>query len=61
MYPPQYRASVDKYLSRYGFVAVDGREESKNTNLFLYADNIKDPATNHALRDHLQPRPLTPP
>mmetsp|Transcript_38626 Transcript_38626/g.90756 ORF Transcript_38626/g.90756 Transcript_38626/m.90756 type:complete len:164 (-) Transcript_38626:138-629(-) len=26
----------------YGFVAIDGKEDSKATNVFLYADNIKD-------------------
>lgn len=31
-----------KHAEGYGFVAVDGREESKTNNLFLYADNIKD-------------------
>merc|ERR1719229_1454870 len=31
-----------KNAEGYGFVQVDGQEDSKQNNLFLYADNIKD-------------------
>jgi len=31
-----------KNAEGYGFVSVDGQEDSKTNNLFLYADNIKD-------------------
>mmetsp|Transcript_39141 Transcript_39141/g.101320 ORF Transcript_39141/g.101320 Transcript_39141/m.101320 type:complete len:410 (+) Transcript_39141:115-1344(+) len=31
-----------KNAEGYGFVQIDGHDDSKQTNLFLYADNIKD-------------------
>eukprot|EP00429_Kryptoperidinium_foliaceum_P060001 CAMPEP_0176080574 /NCGR_PEP_ID=MMETSP0120_2-20121206/40302_1 /TAXON_ID=160619 /ORGANISM="Kryptoperidinium foliaceum, Strain CCMP 1326" /LENGTH=111 /DNA_ID=CAMNT_0017414337 /DNA_START=53 /DNA_END=384 /DNA_ORIENTATION=- len=31
-----------KNAEGYGFVQIDGQDDSKTNNLFLYADNIKD-------------------